>query len=156
MMSISMQIKKQIFLIILLAIVGIGLGLVFANPVLFRICTKTYTWGNTVGCLNDFHEGIAQGLVLFAICLIVFSSILVFLKPETFRAWFNFTKFYLLISFAFILLSSWSPGGGGFGGPSSNFDGEAAAWFTSGLFFIISILLIIWKSWRLRGKPAIR
>lgn len=72
------------------------------------------------------------------------------MREEVFRAWFNFAKWWIPIS---IFLTLIMPGGsgGGFGIPSI-FDKEFLAFVLAALFIIISLIIIITKSLKLRKK----
>ena len=149
----NLEIKKLILKLVLFSIFGIGLALVFANPNYFKICRQPYVWDDVAGCLDDYTEGAAQSLFSFSVMTIFISLILLFLREEVFRAWFKFARIYIPLALIFIFLSALSPGGGSWG-VSNNFDAEAATWFFSGLFLLISLILIARKSWKLKNKVS--
>ena len=149
----NIETKKLILKIIILSIFGIGLALVFANPNYFKICSQSYEWGGVVGCLDDYTEGASQSFLSFSLMSIFFSTILLFLHESVFRSWFKFARIYIPLALIFIFLSALSPGGGSWG-VSNNFDGEAATWFFSGLFLLISLILIFYKSRKLKKSSG--
>lgn len=75
-------------------------------------------------------------------------SFLYFLREEIFCSWLRFTKWYLSFAAIAIILSLGSHGGWGVG---NIFDTELVTMFSAGIFFIISLILIVYKSFRLRG-----
>lgn len=104
----------------------------------------------------DLTEMLMQTFALFSLSLIVISFILLPLREETFFAWKKFAKIYLPIAFAIILLFAFSSGGGGNWGLGGGMDTEGVTIFLSGLFFLISLILIVYKSWKLRkGETGI-
>ena len=85
-------------------------------------------------------------LIFFPIFLL--SLITYFLREEVFRAWLRFAYVWMPLSLVVIYLSAgWT--GGGFGIPNV-LDQETVAIIFSGLFIIISPLLILWKYFALR------
>jgi len=118
------------------------IGIVFANIYEIGLCKMSF-------CYDVVEDGIGVPIGLLSTSLFIVSFILLFLREEVFKSWWRFARIYLLVALAFVLLAALSPGGGSFG-VSNSFDGEQAAWFTSGLFLVISLILISVKSWRLR------
>ena len=114
------------------------------------IFTKKYTEIRALG-YNLAHsiDNSIQTLGFFTLALIVLSLILFFLREQVFHSWVKFTKWYLPIALLLILISS-DTGGGLFIGFGGGYDREGMIWFTTGLFLVISLLIIIIKSWRLR------
>lgn len=91
------------------------------------------------------------GSFLFLFPFVFFFSLITYkMREEVFRAWFNFTKWWVPISIFLILITPGSSGGG-FGIPSV-FDKGFLAFILSALFFIISLVIITRKSLRFRGK----
>ncbi|MEK7520288.1 MAG: hypothetical protein AAB581_03555 [Patescibacteria group bacterium] len=92
-----------------------------------------------------------EPLFFFSIAIFTISIILYFLREEIFHSWARFTKWYLPLAAILIVFVADSRGGLfiGFGG---GFDREGMVWFTAGLFFIISLILIIYKSLKLRRE----
>lgn len=94
--------------------------------------------------------GFAQALIVFPFILSLLYLILAFLlREEVFRSWWKFTKFYLPIALILILIAGLTSSDGSWG-VSADFDAEITIWLTSGLFLIISLILIAVKSWKLR------
>lgn len=99
--------------------------------------------------LDNFTEIVGPFVFLFPI-IFLFSLITYKMREEVFCAWFNFTKWWIPISIFLTLITPGSSGGG-FGIPSI-FDKEFLAFILSALFFIISLVIIVRKSLKLRGK----
>ena len=117
-----------------------------------------FAFGETADSFYDWvnrfldAEAVFQTMFFFPAIISFFSLLLLFCKEQIFRSWLRFTKYYLPIALLLILTSS-SGGGGMFaGGLGTGFDREGMIWFTAGLFFVISVIMIAIKSWKLRGK----
>lgn len=112
--------------------------------------------GNLLGNLHRFIGDSAQILLLYPLVLFVLSLILLLVREEVFRSWARFAKWYLSIATILVLFLGFRSGGGSFLAGSMNFDAELGAWWTAGIFFIVSLIIITmksWKSWKLRkGK----
>ena len=99
---------------------------------------------------GDVTELILPTLFFFALPLLVLSLITYKMRDEVFRAWLRFAYWWIPVSLVFIYLAGgWS--GGGFGIPNV-LDQEFVSIIFSGLFAIISLLLIIWKYFTFRRK----
>jgi hypothetical protein len=97
------------------------------------------------------NQNIAAFAVMISIALFFLSGILfVRLKIHpAYLAWRKFALWYLPIVAIFIL----SAGGGSNGfNPGYGMDSESLTFFFSGLFAFISLILIIYKSVKLKGK----
>lgn len=130
--------KKIFYFCIFIAIIG----MLSLNIYEIGLCTT--------GFCRDFIEDV-MGLFLFCygVIMVFFSSILIFLKKEIFTSWWKFARVYIPISAILTILSGEGRGGGYI---SLTSDYESTAWFTAGLFFIISLALIIYKFLKFRGK----
>ncbi len=149
--------KQKLLIILLLSCVLFLLALVLLNPLSFGICKSTYTWDPTgngtseIGCLDNDSTG--QALAMFSVLLILFSIILLFRPEQIFQSWKKFAMWWLPLSafLVFVMPSTGGSGGfggGGLGGP----DREIMTWFTAGVFFLVSLAIIVRKSLKLRGK----
>jgi len=129
-------------------------GVLFFSTVLFLIfvtmnilqehCLNT---GQTA-CDNQTWNNVwtTIELLVVSIPLFISSVICTFLKDAVFRSWLYFSL--CSIPF-FILLEILAPEYGGQGIVS--IDRGAVSFALSGLYFIISLILITYKSWKLRG-----
>jgi len=92
-----------------------------------------------------------QSISFFLFFLLPFLSLLFFTKEAVYLAWRKFVLWYFPTVALILLFSPASEGNGlmsiGVGG-----DRESLTFFFSGLFAIISLFLIIYKSIKLRGK----
>lgn len=94
-------------------------------------------------------DAVAVPLGFFTLSLIPISLLLFFLREEVFRAWWRFARWYLSVAILIVIVSG---GGGVASGLGSLWDQELAVWWTAGLFLIISLTLIIYKSLKLRSQ----
>ncbi|MCK9351202.1 MAG: hypothetical protein WCT49_00895 [Candidatus Paceibacterota bacterium] len=103
--------------------------------------------GNILRCL--FFVLLPGLVALWMVVLMFFLVALYFLKEAIFLSWRKFAVWYLPIVLAFTFLI-----GGGSNGfnPGYGFDTESLTFFFSGLFALVSVILIIYKSIKLRGK----
>jgi len=101
--------------------------------------------------LFGFLHTNADPMWLPGFILIFISIFLFFTKEQVFNSWKKFAIWYIPISAILIFLS---PTGhsSGLGGPSLAIDREAATMFLSGLYLIISLLIITIKSISLRNQ----
>jgi hypothetical protein len=134
-----MEYKKKIQKVLIASIsffaVGIGLGFLFEAYDNFW-----FYWENT--------EAVVEIIGLFSLVTFLSSAILYFLREEVFLSWFKFAKYYLPIAL-FLILGFSSDGGGSF---SMGNDMEGMVFFSASIYFLISLILIIYKSIKLRGK----
>ena len=136
-----MNYKRKLILIL----AGAILAFIFAVAVLCQSIPS----GNCYGKWGEAGQAVGS----LSIALMIAAIPLFFLREEAFRSWFSFAKFYLPIVLALILWSAFASSSTSWG-VSMGSDAETFTWFFSILFLIISIVLIIWKSWRLRRTPA--
>ena len=73
-------------------------------------------------------------------------SLILLAVPKTFNSWLRFAKYYLPIAAALIILSPVSDGS------IFGFDKEFMTWLLSGIFLVVSLILIIYKQIRLRAQ----
>jgi hypothetical protein len=96
-------------------------------------------------------EPFLQIISLFVVLAFIFLLPLYFLKEAVYLSWRKFALWYFPIVALILLFSPTSEGNGlmsvGVGG-----DRESLTFFFSGLFAFISLVLIIYKSIKLRGK----
>jgi hypothetical protein len=122
---------------ILIVIGFFVVGLFFASISDFGLCDFHSYW-----CGDFFEEMIGVTIGFFAVASIVPIIILSFMNSQVYESWWKFTKKYLIIAAILIVLAPISGGGGLFIGMGGGYDREGMIWFTSGLFFIISMILI--------------
>ena len=124
--------------VVWISIVGTILGLLLSPSNLYKYC---FQGGNCLW-LWDIAEVTNPFFFLF-LGLLIFSFLTYFLREEVFRAWLRFAYVWIPLSLVIIYLSTgWT--GGGFGIPNV-LDQETVAIILSGLFIVISLLLILWK-----------
>ncbi|MFA5830248.1 MAG: hypothetical protein WC878_00285 [Candidatus Paceibacterota bacterium] len=104
-------------------------------------------------CYDHINDTFAVFVMLFAPLTCLFSFILLFLKEESFQLWQNFAVVWIPLSLLLIVISpAQSDCFFGSGFICNGFDREGMIWFTAGIFFIVSLIIIAVKSWKLRGK----
>jgi len=91
---------------------------------------------------------VGTALFMFSISLIPIMFTLIFLKKQIFISWKKFAIPFIIFSASWITIAPEHCGGGwaGFGGCA--FDKESTSMFTAGLLFIISVLIILIKTWQ--------
>lgn len=97
------------------SLLALALAYVFANPVFFRICINTYTFGSQIGCLDKFSESAASLLVSISLPLLLLSLITYKMREEVFRAWWGFARWWVPVIIVVTLLLQNAGGGGGIG-----------------------------------------
>lgn len=119
----------------------------------YLLDTPFWEWCNGSSFCNTLFldEGIGQPLFFFSLSLLPTLILLYFLREEVFRSWFRFTKWYLSFAAIAIFLSLGSHGGWGVG---NIFSTELVTMWSAGFFFLISLFLIVIKSWKLRKIPT--
>src|SRR3989344_2590081 len=137
--------KKTVFLT---SLVGTLVAYVLTDPLRFGFCRNIYTFGESVGCLDELVPMFGLVIGLFAVTLLILSAVTYFLKEGVFRAWVRFAYWWIPVSLVFIYLAGgWS--GGGFGIPNV-LDQEFVAIILAALFAIVSLLIIAWKYFSIR------
>jgi hypothetical protein len=100
--------------------------------------TLNYLYRNSY-ISNGIYKGIAEPLFYISISLFITLLILFFTKEEIFRSWIKFTYIWIPISIFLVLII---PNGG-----NSSFvsliDRESVSMLMAGLFFIISLIIVI-------------
>jgi len=135
-----MSYRKKIVTLLLVS-VGLFIFAFLTDPISGNFCEPI-----NYDCNKLLKSDFGVGLFLFSAVFTSLSLTFLFTKQAVFRTWSKFAIPYLILAIALITIS-----------PSSNpgiygLDSELIAWFTSGLFLIISLLIIAIKSWKLRGK----
>jgi hypothetical protein len=127
---------------------------VFGTLILGGILENIYRIGicDQGVCSDVVGEGMGMTLSLFGLAVFVLFLILSLMKEAVFQSWWKFAKWYLGIAAVLIVITPGTGGGGLFIGMGGGYDREGMIWFTAGLFFIISIILIIKKAIQTRGR----
>ena len=139
-----MDYKKTIKLGASITTIGALLIVIFEY---FDIVICPRAAGKGIFCVYD-AKIVAEPLFFFLAALVPVFIILIFTKQQVFTTWKKFAIPYLIISAIILLIPSGGMGGFMGGGP----DNEFFTIMLSGLFLIISILIIAIKSYKLRKK----
>ena len=147
-----MNYKKQVKISLLISVFITVIAFVITSfPTEIGFCRNIYAnSGYLMG--SNCLVGMNIFSILFFFSSTTFFSLipLYFLKEGVYLSWKKFALWYIPIV-AIILLISPQSGGGGFN-PGYGFDQESLTFFFSGLFAVISLILITYKSIKLRGK----
>lgn len=129
-----MSYKKIITLLSFISLAGILLGIfVFCQPDQSGICMGKYyssafsVWGGSSA-------------------IFIVSILLFFVREEVFNSWKTFAYWWIPLS-VLLILAAPSQGGG-----LISIDRELVTWWMAGLFFLLSLLIIAVKSYKLRGE----
>lgn len=133
--------KKKIIWILLGSIMGFIIAVVLTSPSSLGLCSA----GNKF-CFDPYDEIIGQPLGILSVCLFFISMILLFLREQVFHAWSKFSVIFLPIAIVLIVIAPT------INGTLIGFDKESAALWLAIIFLIVSLLIIVLKSFRLRGK----
>lgn len=95
-------------------------------------------------CVDNLANIIILSLIIFPVFLV--SAITYFLKDRVFLAWLKFSSIWIPLQ---VILSLLTPRYGGAG--IISIDRGAVSFVLSALYLIISLVLIAYKSWKLRG-----
>lgn len=128
--------KKTKNVVLIVSGIGSVLILSFLSLVLNDSCGL-----NKVLC-KDIYTTIMSFLFIFPF-VFLFSLITYFLKEEIFHSWIKFT--YVWVPFSMFLVFIIPRGGGNAAFPSL-IDNQLVAILMSGLYIIISLIMIIWLS----------
>lgn len=131
--------KKKVFWISL-----VGVAVFFIAGYAIPLLCGEYSY-----ICQDRLETFFPSLLLF-FPVFLFSLITYFVREEVFRAWLRFAYWWIPLSLVMIYLAAGNSGGG-FGMPNI-LDQEFVALIFSGLFALISLILISIKSFLLRRK----
>jgi hypothetical protein len=137
--------KKHILLISLSALIFVAvLGVVDANNLIS--CEIGMGQGTTIA----YCEKVSVNL-LPLIATLPLAGLFFFLRDEVFSPWVKLAKWWVPISMFLILVIPGDSSGGGWGIDIPPLDAVFAL-YSSGLFLVISLILIIWKSIQLRKR----
>ncbi len=143
-----MKVKQAIPLIC--SILASVAGLILMNPMLFNICMDTYIFNGQLGCLDDSSDSIGYPLFIFSLFTASVSLFIIFVKEKVFYFWAKFSIFW--ISLSLLLLALIDDRGGALGPNLYDISRSTAAFFMGGLFVVISLGIIVWKTIALRKK----
>ncbi|MFA5831255.1 MAG: hypothetical protein WC878_05495 [Candidatus Paceibacterota bacterium] len=154
-----MKNKKILKSILVISVVVFVVAFIPMFPDIFGLCKNfqdVIINGRSYGC-EGWYTYFYGNFMFYPILLspIVFLfSILVLIKiksEDIFRSWKNFSYWWIPISIFFIAMTP-SSSGGSLGSFGMGMDRESVTWFFAVLFFLISLILIIYKSIKLKGK----
>lgn len=129
-----MSIRKLIFGLLAISLIGFGIGYVLTNSVLFNLCS--YDQYSCRELLNNIGDPLYYGMPALALVFFV-----LLFAPNAFQAWKKFAIWFIpLATLLFIFYPS--PGSGDFFSP---YPKQVFQW-VSALYVVVSAAIIISKS----------
>ncbi len=124
-----------------LSIVALVSGVLLTSPEQYGICApdKTFT------CIEPIGNNIGQPLFMGSIALVIVFLILFFLPPIYFKAWLKYAAWFIPVAVIWIAMSDVTCGGY----LPLCFDKELATWWSSGLYIVLSLVVIVMTRSRL-------
>lgn len=119
-----------------------ALFVLVASLILLSLSLGVCYGGVEAVCAPGRNENTAIFIILFSVSTALSNIILLFSSALVFSSWLRFAKYYLPIAALLILLSPVSDSS------IFGFDKEFMSWLLSGIFFGISLILIIYKQFR--------
>lgn len=120
--------KKQKIIVFSLSLIGIFIAIMI-----------DYFYRNS-NLTRTTYKLIAEPLFYISISLFITSFFIMFIKDQIFHSWIKFTYYWIPISMFLVLII---PGGGGRGSFPSLIDAESISIIMSGLYLIISLIIVI-------------
>ena len=137
----------RLFPLVITTIFG-GIGYALSHPLIFNLCRRLYVFNEVTGCLDKSIETIGQPLFVFSLFLVPVVLILLFISDDAFKSWLRLAVVWLPLSFICVALTPDS--GNQVISYLSIINYENTALVMGGLFTIISLILIAWKTFAAR------
>lgn len=134
-----MNYKKKKLLTLFVSVLGLIAAFILTSPNTVGLCSS-----GDIFCFDPYDELIGQPLGIFSVCVFVISLILLIVHDQIFETW---SKFSLIVLPILVILIAVTPA------VKSNpisFDKEMTTLSLAAVYFILSILIIIFKSLKLR------
>ncbi|HEY4478786.1 MAG TPA: hypothetical protein VI981_00260 [Candidatus Paceibacterota bacterium] len=143
-----MDYKRRLIFLGTLALAGLLIASVLLWPDRLGLCSH-----GDKACIYNYinYEIISVPILLFSLLTLVCSVVLYFMRSGVFYSWVKFTLWWVPLSVILIAITP-EYGGSGLDGGIPSFGREVVIWFMAGGFFVLSLLIIAWKSFRLRKK----
>ena len=135
-----MKKEKKIIFFTSLVLSVFFISLSFYSDFLYEYC---YVKSNYSSWKDILDSAIPMLVAFCSIITLFFSLITYFLKDQIFKSWTKFTYVWTPLSIVLVFITPRDSGGGFF---PSLIDGELIAIVMLGLYFIISSIIIVWKS----------
>lgn len=136
-----MSYKKKIYWTLLGSVAGFIIAFILTSPSLLNLCSSGDKF-----CFEPYDEIIGQPLGILSICLFVISIILLITREQVFYAWSKFSIIFFPMAFVIIFMAPV------INGTLIGFDKELATLYLASIFVIISLLIIIFKSFQFRKE----
>ena len=137
--------KKKIYAILTVSAVAFFVSLILALPENFGLCSKA-----DAICIDGYiysYDGLATLLLMFSVPIFIISVAGLFLKEQILSAWFKFAIIFVPIA---VILSIWMKAVTR--GTLISVDEKTSTPVLASIFFIISFILIIFKSIQLHKE----
>lgn len=125
------------------------LGFALANPLVFGICNRIYTFNNQVGCLDSSIGAIGEPLLILSVATLAVLLLLRFARQSVQNYWVNFAIWWLPLS---VLLIAVTPVTNSNWMPTFSIERITVTIIMAALFTIISLGIIGWKQFGSKRK----
>src|SRR3989344_367582 len=132
--------SKTLILLTVLSIVATLIANFLGDPEGNGLCQM-----NDVTCGNYYANSLGLSIFFFSLAFLITCLVLLFVREETYKSWRNFAYWAVPISIILLWVAPTS-GPTGIGISFLNYTKESASWLVSGAFLVISLLIIIRKS----------
>lgn len=136
-----MNYNKKAILILVSSIIGMITAFILINPSKIGLCPLNDTY-----CFDPYDEIIGQPLSTLSFCFFILSIILLFVKEKVFYVWSKFSAVFILIT---ALIIAKAPV---YSGSIDPFEKKPVTIFLTSLFFLMSLALILSKTFRPNWK----
>lgn len=137
--------KKTVGILLGLSVLCFVVGILFTTPEQYGICPLDTTFS----CIEPLGNNIGQPLFMGSLVLVIIFLILFFLPHNFFRAWLKYVAWFIPVAILWIATSDVNCGGY----LPVCFDKELATWWSSGIFLVLSLIVIIAASFQRRKPP---
>ncbi len=137
-----MDIKKKKWIVFIVSVVVLIVGYVLSNPDLLGFCSNS-----DISCVNSLTS-VGNPILIALIPISFISLVLLFVKDRVFHIWEKFAKWYIPLIFLIIWIIP-TPSRGDYVTP----DTFILSLFFFWLYALISLILIIYKTLKLKNKP---
>lgn len=134
--------KRHAIYIIFIGVFLLSIGLILSNPQYFNICDNY--------CFNPYDQGVGEPMGSSGIIFILLGLVFLFTHNKILKSWLRFAVFGVPLG---IFLIALAPVQSQAGIGIFDIEREVMTWIVSVAFLIISLTLIIVKSYKLRKVP---
>lgn len=134
--------KKILGGLLALSVIGILVGFFLTDPLAFGLCRSDYLYvfDGVERCRDPIADILGQPLLFGFMPLLIVFLILLFLPQPYFKNWLKYAAWYIPVGALWIIASDVTCGGGL--GLGMCFDKELATWWSSGIYLVLSLIVI--------------